>query len=106
MEPAVPLPSPRRGRSVVLHRLSLACAGPTMVRALSERRPVQLGEVVVVQGSGPVVLAAAALAQLAGAARAFRRVVRVYRNRAENCHTTTRATNDKDLPGTGRGQSV
>jgi threonine dehydrogenase-like Zn-dependent dehydrogenase len=48
--------------------MSLACAGPTMVHALCERRPVQLGEVVVVQGSGPVGLAAAALAQLSGAA--------------------------------------
>src|SRR5205814_8739805 len=45
--------------------MSLACAGPTMVHALYERRPVRLGEVVVVQGSGPVGLAAAALAQLA-----------------------------------------
>lgn len=46
--------------------MSLACAGPTMVHALWERRPVHLGETVVVQGSGPVGLAAAALAQLAG----------------------------------------
>jgi threonine dehydrogenase-like Zn-dependent dehydrogenase len=52
-----------------LAAMSLACAGPTIVRALFERRPVRLGEVVVVQGSGPVGLAAAALAQLAGAAR-------------------------------------
>jgi threonine dehydrogenase-like Zn-dependent dehydrogenase len=49
--------------------MSLACAGPTMIRALFERRPVRLGEVVVVQGSGPVGLAAAALAHLAGAAK-------------------------------------
>jgi threonine dehydrogenase-like Zn-dependent dehydrogenase len=47
--------------------MSLACAGPTMVHALWDRRPVRLGETVVVQGSGPVGLAAAALAQLAGA---------------------------------------
>jgi threonine dehydrogenase-like Zn-dependent dehydrogenase len=47
--------------------MSLACAGPTMIHALWERRPVRLGETVVVQGSGPVGLAAAALAQLAGA---------------------------------------
>jgi len=47
--------------------MSFACAGPTMVHALWERRPVRLGEIVVVQGSGPVGLAAAALAQLAGA---------------------------------------
>lgn len=52
-----------------LAAMSLACAGPTMVHALYERRPVRLGETVVVQGSGPVGLAAAALAQLAGAAR-------------------------------------
>jgi threonine dehydrogenase-like Zn-dependent dehydrogenase len=51
-----------------LAAMSLACAGPTMVRALSERLPAQLGEVVVVQGSGPVGLAAASLAQLSGAA--------------------------------------
>ncbi|MFF8725792.1 zinc-binding dehydrogenase [Streptomyces sp. NPDC015171] len=49
--------------------MSLACAGPTMVHAMYERRPVRLGETVVVQGSGPVGLAAAALAQLAGAGR-------------------------------------
>jgi threonine dehydrogenase-like Zn-dependent dehydrogenase len=49
--------------------MSLACAGPTMVRAFGERRPVRLGEVVVVQGSGPVGLAAAALAHLSGAAK-------------------------------------
>ena len=52
-----------------LAAMAFACAGPTMVHALFERRPVRLGEVVVVQGSGPVGLAAAALAQLAGAAR-------------------------------------
>lgn len=49
--------------------MSFACAGPTMVHALTERRPVRLDEVVVVQGSGPVGLAAAALAELAGAGR-------------------------------------
>ncbi|MEU3994114.1 zinc-binding dehydrogenase [Streptomyces platensis] len=52
-----------------LAAMSLACAGPTAVHALYERRPVRLGEVVVVQGSGPVGLAAAALSQLAGAAK-------------------------------------
>jgi threonine dehydrogenase-like Zn-dependent dehydrogenase len=65
----------RRGTAVVkvpdgidsLAAMSLACAGPTMIHALFERRPVRVGEVVVVQGSGPVGLAAAALAQLAGA---------------------------------------
>lgn len=49
--------------------MSLACAGPTMVRAFLHRRPVQPGEVVVVQGSGPVGLAAAALAQVSGAGK-------------------------------------
>ncbi|MEV3989823.1 alcohol dehydrogenase catalytic domain-containing protein [Streptomyces sp. NPDC049837] len=49
--------------------MALACAGPTVVHALYERRPVRLGETVIVQGSGPVGLAAAAFAQLAGAAR-------------------------------------
>ncbi|WP_406863820.1 zinc-binding dehydrogenase [Streptomyces sp. HUAS MG47] len=49
--------------------MALACAGPTMVHAYFERRPVRVGETVVVQGSGPVGLAAAALAQLAGAAQ-------------------------------------
>ena len=52
-----------------LAAMSLACAGPTMVHALYERRPVRVGETVVVQGSGPVGLAAAAIAQLSGAAR-------------------------------------
>jgi threonine dehydrogenase-like Zn-dependent dehydrogenase len=52
-----------------LAAMSLACAGPTMVRALLDRRPVHLGEVVVVQGSGPVGLAAAALAHISGAAK-------------------------------------
>jgi threonine dehydrogenase-like Zn-dependent dehydrogenase len=51
-----------------LDAMSLACAGPTIVHALFERRPVRVGEVVVVQGSGPVGLAAAAIAELAGAA--------------------------------------
>ncbi|GHH70784.1 alcohol dehydrogenase [Streptomyces sulfonofaciens] len=49
--------------------MALACAGPTVVHALYERRPVRLGETVVVQGSGPVGLAAAAFAQLSGAAK-------------------------------------
>ena len=66
----------RKGTTVVklpdgvdpLAAMALACAGPTIVHALWERRPVRLGETVVVQGSGPVGLAAAAFAQLAGAA--------------------------------------
>ncbi|MET9960309.1 zinc-binding dehydrogenase [Streptomyces sp. NPDC006326] len=52
-----------------LAAMAFACAGPTVVHALYERRPVRVGEVVVVQGAGPVGLAAAALAQLAGAAK-------------------------------------
>ncbi|OKJ37233.1 zinc-binding dehydrogenase [Streptomyces sp. CB01580] len=52
-----------------LAAMSLACAGPTVAHALYERRPVRLGETVVVQGSGPVGLAAAAFARLAGAAK-------------------------------------
>ncbi|MFE3286967.1 alcohol dehydrogenase catalytic domain-containing protein, partial [Streptomyces sp. NPDC059233] len=52
-----------------LAAMSFACAGPTVVHALYERRPVRVGEIVVVQGSGPVGLAAAALAQLSGAAK-------------------------------------
>ncbi|WEH33832.1 zinc-binding dehydrogenase [Streptomyces sp. AM 4-1-1] len=67
----------QRGTAVVkiasdidpLAAMSLACAGPTVAHALYERRPVRLGEVVVVQGSGPVGLAAAAFAQLAGATK-------------------------------------
>jgi threonine dehydrogenase-like Zn-dependent dehydrogenase len=51
-----------------LDAMSLACAGPTVLRALLDRRPVRVGEVVLVQGSGPVGLAAAAFAELAGAA--------------------------------------
>lgn len=52
-----------------LSAMAFACAGPTMVHALFERRPIRLGETVVVQGSGPVGLAASALAQVAGAER-------------------------------------
>ncbi|MGE7389151.1 zinc-binding dehydrogenase [Streptomyces sp. NPDC004126] len=52
-----------------LDAMALACAGPTVVHALHERRPVRLGETVVVQGSGPVGLAAAAFARLSGAAK-------------------------------------
>lgn len=52
-----------------LAAMSLACAGPTMIHAFYERRAVRVGETVVVQGSGPVGLAAAALAQLSGAGK-------------------------------------
>jgi threonine dehydrogenase-like Zn-dependent dehydrogenase len=49
--------------------MAFACAGPTILHALDERRPVREGETVVVQGSGPVGMAAAAYAMLGGAAR-------------------------------------
>jgi threonine dehydrogenase-like Zn-dependent dehydrogenase len=49
--------------------MAFACAGPTILHALDERRPVREGETVVVQGSGPVGMAAAAYARLGGAAR-------------------------------------
>jgi threonine dehydrogenase-like Zn-dependent dehydrogenase len=52
-----------------LAAMSLACAGPTIVHALLERWTIKPGDVVIVQGSGPVGLAAAALAQLSGARR-------------------------------------
>lgn len=51
-----------------LAAMAFACAGPTVLHALLERRPVQAGETIIVQGSGPVGLAAAAVAQLSGAA--------------------------------------
>ncbi|HWM09498.1 MAG TPA: zinc-binding dehydrogenase [Solirubrobacteraceae bacterium] len=52
-----------------LAAMSLGCAGPTMLHAFDERRAVRRGETVVVQGSGPVGLAAALYAQASGAAR-------------------------------------
>lgn len=50
-----------------LAAMSLACAGPTIVHALDERRPVRRGETVVVQGAGPVGIAAAIYAHESGA---------------------------------------
>lgn len=50
-----------------LSAMALACAGPTVLHALDERRPIRLGETVVVQGAGPVGLAAMMYARLAGA---------------------------------------
>jgi threonine dehydrogenase-like Zn-dependent dehydrogenase len=61
--------------------MSLACAGPTVLHALDERRPVRQGETVVVQGSGPVGLAAAIYAQLSGAYAVI--LVGAPRNRLE-----------------------
>jgi threonine dehydrogenase-like Zn-dependent dehydrogenase len=49
--------------------IALGCAGPTAVHGLLGVAPVAVGETVVVQGAGPVGLATAMYAQLAGAAR-------------------------------------
>ena len=47
--------------------IALGCAGPTVVHGLLHIVPVRTGESVVVQGAGPVGLAAAMYAHLAGA---------------------------------------
>lgn len=47
--------------------ISLGCAGPTIVHGLLGVTPPRVGETVVVQGSGPVGIAAAMYATLAGA---------------------------------------
>lgn len=47
--------------------IALGCAGPTVVHGLLHISPVRPGESVVVQGAGPVGLAAAMYAHLAGA---------------------------------------
>lgn len=47
--------------------IALGCAGPTVVHGLLHIVPVRPGEAVVVQGTGPVGLAAAMYAHLAGA---------------------------------------
>ncbi len=49
--------------------IALGCAGPTAVHGVLELVGVEAGETVVVQGSGPVGLAAAMYAQLSGAAK-------------------------------------
>jgi threonine dehydrogenase-like Zn-dependent dehydrogenase len=49
--------------------IALGCAGPTAVHGVLHVTPPRVGETVVVQGAGPVGLAAAMYAQLAGAAR-------------------------------------
>jgi threonine dehydrogenase-like Zn-dependent dehydrogenase len=49
--------------------IALGCAGPTATHAMQSMAQPQPGDVVVVQGSGPVGLASAMLAQLAGAAK-------------------------------------
>lgn len=49
--------------------ISLGCAGPTTVKGVIETVRIEIGDRVVVQGSGPVGLAAAMYAHLAGAAK-------------------------------------
>ncbi|OZM75453.1 zinc-binding dehydrogenase [Pseudonocardia sp. MH-G8] len=49
--------------------IALGCAGPTVTHALRDVAQVREGDVVVVQGSGPVGMAAAMLAAVAGARR-------------------------------------
>ena len=49
--------------------IALGCAGPTATHAMQSMARPREGDVVVVQGSGPVGLASAMLAQLAGAAK-------------------------------------
>ncbi len=51
-----------------LEAISLGCAGPTVAHALLRAVPPRVGEHVVVQGCGPVGMAAAMFAKLAGAA--------------------------------------
>lgn len=50
-----------------LHVIALGCAGPTIVHGLLGRAAPAMGETVVVQGAGPVGIAAAMYARLAGA---------------------------------------
>jgi threonine dehydrogenase-like Zn-dependent dehydrogenase len=59
----VPLP----GDVDALDAMAFACAGPTVLHAFDERRHVRAGETVVIQGCGPVGMAAAMYAQDAGA---------------------------------------
>ncbi|MDQ3856560.1 MAG: zinc-binding dehydrogenase [Chloroflexota bacterium] len=47
--------------------ISLGCAGPTAVHGVVHRTGIELGDVVVVQGSGPVGLASAMYAHVTGA---------------------------------------
>jgi threonine dehydrogenase-like Zn-dependent dehydrogenase len=49
--------------------IALGCAGPTVVHGLLHRAGIRPGQTVIVQGSGPVGLAAAIYAQLGGADR-------------------------------------
>jgi threonine dehydrogenase-like Zn-dependent dehydrogenase len=61
--------------------ISLGCAGPTVVHGLLHVAPVRPGESVVVQGAGPVGLAAAMYAHLSGAGRVI--VIGAPRERLE-----------------------
>jgi threonine dehydrogenase-like Zn-dependent dehydrogenase len=54
-------------RMSALQVIALGCAGPTIVHGLLGRAAPRLGETVVVQGAGPVGMAAAMYARLAGA---------------------------------------
>jgi threonine dehydrogenase-like Zn-dependent dehydrogenase len=49
--------------------IALGCAGPTAVHGVNDITGIKVGDTVVVQGSGPVGMAAAMYAQLAGAAK-------------------------------------
>lgn len=49
--------------------ISLGCAGPTAVHGVLHKTQVRSGDTVVIQGAGPVGLASALFARLAGAAR-------------------------------------
>jgi threonine dehydrogenase-like Zn-dependent dehydrogenase len=51
------------------HVIALGCAGPTAVHGVIDIAGIAAGDVVVVQGSGPVGIAAAMYAQMAGASR-------------------------------------
>lgn len=49
--------------------IAFGCAGPTVVHGLIHRSPVEVGDAVIIQGVGPVGIAAAIYARLAGASR-------------------------------------
>lgn len=51
------------------HAISLGCAGPTAVHGVLDITKVDVGDTVVVQGSGPVGMAAAMYAHLSGAGK-------------------------------------
>jgi threonine dehydrogenase-like Zn-dependent dehydrogenase len=49
--------------------IAFGCAGPTVIHGLVHRSPVAVGDTVIIQGSGPVGIAAALYARLGGASR-------------------------------------